>query len=115
LSKVQIASAMTEMSCSAEEVQANTENTANAANEAERETINGDKVAESAVTEIGTLVSQIEHTSAAINQLADDANNIGTVTDVIKGIAEQTNLLALNAAIEAARAGEQRAWFCGCC
>ncbi|NVK25398.1 MAG: methyl-accepting chemotaxis protein [Gammaproteobacteria bacterium] len=52
------------------------------------------------------LVSNIDGTRAAIENLASDCASIGGVLDVIKGIAEQTNLLALNAAIEAARAGE---------
>ena len=41
-----------------------------------------------------------------IRELADQAQIIGDVVDLISSVAEQTNLLALNATIEAARAGE---------
>ena len=41
-----------------------------------------------------------------INALANAANDIGDIVNVIRSIADQTNLLALNATIEAARAGE---------
>lgn len=50
--------------------------------------------------------SQAESTLADINSLAEAAERIGTVVNLIQDIAEQTNLLALNATIESARAGE---------
>ena len=69
------------------------------------------------VNEIGTqvqlsakitleAVEQTERTDARIAKLADAANRIGDVTEIIAKIAAQTNLLALNATIESARAGE---------
>lgn len=69
------------------------------------------------ITEIGSQASQsrsvagkavedTRHTDRAVRQLADSAERIGQVVDLIQEIASQTNLLALNATIEAARAGE---------
>ena len=49
---------------------------------------------------------QAEGTQASVRGLADAAQRIGDVVDLINSIAAQTNLLALNATIEAARAGD---------
>jgi methyl-accepting chemotaxis protein len=57
------------------------------------------------------LVADLNKSAEVIKNLADNAANVSSVLDVIRGIAEQTNLLALNAAIEAARAGEQGRGF----
>ncbi len=45
-------------------------------------------------------------TDKEVSGLAEEAEKIGAVVEIIRGIAEQTNLLALNATIEAARAGD---------
>jgi methyl-accepting chemotaxis protein len=63
------------------------------------------RVAES--TQIaGKAVSETERTDQQVRGLADAAQKIGDVVDLINTIASQTNLLALNATIEAARAGD---------
>ncbi len=51
-------------------------------------------------------VDDAKRTDAIVHALADGAEKIGTVVDLITNIASQTNLLALNATIEAARAGD---------
>jgi len=54
----------------------------------------------------GEAVKDAEHTGQIVRTLAEGAQRIGQVLELITGIAGQTNLLALNATIEAARAGD---------
>ncbi len=51
-------------------------------------------------------VNEAAYTSRTVTGLAEAAQKVGAVVDLIKNIANQTNLLALNATIEAARAGD---------
>jgi len=53
-----------------------------------------------------SAVAEARRTSDVVTTLAEKAQRIGEVVNLINGIAAQTNLLALNATIEAARAGE---------
>ena len=63
------------------------------------------QVAQSAkITE--KAVADARRTDATVRALAEGAQRIGTVVELIRNIAGQTNLLALNATIEAARAGD---------
>jgi len=106
-----VATAMNEMTATVQEVASNAGYASEAAHAADKESTDGQKVVTDVINAINDLANDAGKTSATIHTLGDDAEQIGTVLDVIKGIAEQTNLLALNAAIEAARAGEQGRGF----
>jgi methyl-accepting chemotaxis protein len=72
---------------------------------------NGKEIVNQTVEGINLLSTDVSSAASIIADLAQQADSISTVLDVIRGIAGQTNLLALNAAIEAARAGEQGRGF----
>jgi methyl-accepting chemotaxis protein len=102
----QVATAMTEMSATAQEVARHAAQAAQAADEADRSSQDGGKVMSATITAITQMRAEISNTADVIRRLESDSGRIGKVLEVIRGIAEQTNLLALNAAIEAARAGD---------
>jgi methyl-accepting chemotaxis protein len=106
-----VASAITEMTSTVQDVAASAEKASLAASQGDRDSNTGRQAVEDIVSSINALESEISNSTTVIRQLKTDSENIGTVLDVIKNIAEQTNLLALNAAIEAARAGEQGRGF----
>ena len=107
----QVATAMHEMSATAQEVARHAVEAAHAADDADSSARQGGKVMESTIQTITGMRSEIANTAEVIRCLEADSGRIGKVLEVIRGIAEQTNLLALNAAIEAARAGEQGRGF----
>ncbi len=106
-----VATAMNEMSATAQEVARSAEAAVGSAQSVNDETVSGRALVESQVASIRRLAGEIDESARVINQLASDSAAISQVLDVIKGIAEQTNLLALNAAIEAARAGDMGRGF----
>jgi len=107
----QVATAMNEMTATAQEVAQHASEAASASKTADDEATKGRNIVSEAVNGIKTLAQEVGNTSNAIHTLEQESENIGTVLTVIQSIAEQTNLLALNAAIEAARAGESGRGF----
>ncbi len=107
----QVATAVTEMAATVQEIARSAESAAVSTREADTEANTGRAVVSQAVDSIGNLAGEIEQAAEVILRLERESETIGSVLDVIRGIAEQTNLLALNAAIEAARAGEQGRGF----
>ncbi|AHG41247.1 methyl-accepting chemotaxis protein [Pseudomonas syringae CC1557] len=105
------ATALHEMSASAQEVARHSHSAADAATAAENASSSGQAVFSAVEHSIEALDQRLETTLQQVNALADSSAQIGQVLDVISAIAQQTNLLALNAAIEAARAGEQGRGF----
>lgn len=57
-------------------------------------------------TIVQKAAAEAGRTDSIVGGLAESAQKIGDVIELIQDIAEQTNLLALNATIEAARAGD---------
>ena len=81
------------------------------AGKASQQIIRGQESVGRAQREITQLATRLNGTHETVQGLAVQAEQIGSVLEVINSIANQTNLLALNAAIEAARAGEQGRGF----
>lgn len=106
-----VVTAVNELSMAIQEVARNTSNTAQSTKEASSITEQGQQRIGLAVNHVEHLSTHVTQTAQTIVSLEDEAKNVTSVIDVIRGVAEQTNLLALNAAIEAARAGEQGRGF----
>jgi len=94
-----VASAAEETSVNVQTVSAGTEELSTSIAEIGRQVVTSAEIARKAVDEAG-------QTDATMQGLAENAERISVVVDLIQTIASQTNLLALNATIEAARAGE---------
>ncbi|MDP5215071.1 methyl-accepting chemotaxis protein [Pseudoalteromonas tunicata] len=108
---MQVATAVTQMGATIEEIAKNAVETANAAETATGKVHEGMGVVDDTIRYIQTLSGEMKVSGKVIYELAEHTESIGSILSVIRGISEQTNLLALNAAIEAARAGEQGRGF----
>ena len=107
----QVATAVHEMTATAQDVARNATHAAEAANHADQAANQGRQTVQRTAEAITALAAEIGRAVGVVQTLAKDSENINAILVAIRGIAEQTNLLALNAAIEAARAGEQGRGF----
>lgn len=107
----QVATAINELSSTAQEVARNAADAASAADAANVEAQKGAQISGGLSQAITNQISETHQVADSLQRLQDQADKISNIMGVINDIAEQTNLLALNAAIEAARAGEQGRGF----
>ncbi|MEZ8729695.1 methyl-accepting chemotaxis protein [Vibrio splendidus] len=107
----QVATAMTEMTTTAQEISSNASQAADSAKLAEGNAKEAQQIVNAAANSVASLASEVSEANTVVSRLEGDVQNISSSLTVIQDIAEQTNLLALNAAIEAARAGEQGRGF----
>jgi methyl-accepting chemotaxis protein len=105
------AAAVEEMTVSINTVSGSAEEAQSLAQKAGENSVQGGKIIQEVVSEMGEIASTVSGASRVIHDLGEDSKKISNVVQVIREVADQTNLLALNAAIEAARAGEQGRGF----
>ena len=106
-----VATAVHEMTATAQDVARNATHAAQAASNADQAANQGLSIVRDTSQSIAALAEEIGRAVGVVQALARDSENINAILVAIRAIAEQTNLLALNAAIEAARAGEQGRGF----
>jgi methyl-accepting chemotaxis protein len=110
-STADVAAAVEELTVSVNHISDNARDTENSAARSNDLAAEGQKQVQEAAGEMRQIATGIDGVRLRIGALAERANEVGSIAQVIKEIAGQTNLLALNAAIEAARAGEQGRGF----
>ncbi len=106
-----VATAMEEMTASAQEVSSISNQSTQKVEEDSKQVQTSYQGVKQAIGQIRELSEFIEQASSSVATLNENATQINEVITTINAISEQTNLLALNAAIEAARAGEQGRGF----
>lgn len=106
-----IVTAIEEMSGATKDVAHNAAETAHQVHQLSEISNQGQQALANSTERLHQLSQQVQHAAVVVADLANQSEQIASVTGVIQTIAEQTNLLALNAAIEAARAGDQGRGF----
>lgn len=106
-----MAAAMEEMTVSIDQVAENAREAHAISSQSGEHSHEGTVVIHNAAEEMRHIAQAVQSSSAIIEELGRQSDQITSIVNTIKEIADQTNLLALNAAIEAARAGEQGRGF----
>lgn len=105
-SSTQTTAQSTTVAAAAEQASANVATVASATHELSASVHEISRQVQQSATIAGKAVNEANETTVQVQALAQAADRIGGIVNLINEIAGKTNLLALNATIEAARAGE---------
>lgn len=100
-----------QMASTSQEVAAESQKAASFSSRASDRAKAGGEIIQTVREKILQVKDTVDTSADTVRRLGHRSQQIGKITDVIRGISRQTNLLALNAAIEAARAGEHGRGF----
>lgn len=106
-----MAASVEEMAVSIDQVKENASEAHGISQEAGSISEEGAAVIHNAANEMRKISEAVQSSTAIVEDLGRQSDQITSIVNTIREIADQTNLLALNAAIEAARAGEQGRGF----
>ena len=106
-----IASSITEMSSTCDDIARSASQTLDSCGELQQSVKISSESNQQTRAAMQTLSSEMHAVESHANNMETQLKAISGILETINNVAEQTNLLALNAAIEAARAGEQGRGF----
>lgn len=108
---IQLASAIEEMSATAQEIENLGHQVLERAELTSQEASRGEDALSHLVEKLDSIEASVKSVGIHAEEFVQETSSIIKLTATVNEIADQTNLLALNAAIEAARAGEHGRGF----
>lgn len=103
---VETSTSIEEMARSIQEVSQNTERSANVANKARENAVQGTQAVRNTIQGMERIRDQVQENSKRIKRLGETSQEVGEIVQLIGDIADRTSILALNASIQAAMAGD---------
>ena len=103
---VTTSSSIEEMARSIQQVSQHTEQSANVANKARENAVQGTQAVRNTIQGMERIRDQVQANAKRIKRLGESSQEVGEIVQLISDIADRTSILALNASIQAAMAGD---------
>ena len=103
---VATSSSIEEMARSIQQVSQHTEQSANVANKARENAVQGTRAVRNTIQGMERIRDQVQENAKRIKRLGESSQEVGEIVQLISDIADRTSILALNASIQAAMAGD---------
>ena len=103
---VETSSSIVEMAQSIQQVSEHTEQSANVANKARENAVQGTRAVRNTIQGMERIRDQVQDNAKRIKRLGETSQEVGEIVQLIGDIADRTSILALNASIQAEMAGD---------